>query len=334
MSVSASGERAAGERAQRGRVPDFFVVGHHKSGTTALHEMLDDHPQIFMPNPKEPRFLASDMESRFEPPRTRGRQLPKTLEEYLALFASAGPGQLAGEASPSYLFSHVAARAIAELQPAARIIAILREPASFLRSLHLELLRSHVETERDLGKAIALERERSEGRRVPRRSHRPQLLRYSEHVRYVEQLRRYHEVFPREQVLVLIYEEFRDDNERTLRQVLRFLGVDDSHPIAIRQVHPTVRGIRSQGLDDLLQNVTQGSTRGSRAAKLAVKAIAPRRMRRGAFRVAMRRGVYGDVPPPDERLTRALRERFKPEVVALGEYLDRDLVAMWGYEDV
>ncbi len=42
---------------------------------------------------------------------------------------------------------------------------------------------------------------------------------YSEHVRYVEQLRRYHAVFPAEQVLVLIYDDFRADNEATLRRV-------------------------------------------------------------------------------------------------------------------
>ena len=65
--------------------------------------------------------------------------------------------QRVGEASPSYLWSEHAAARIAELQPDARIIAILREPASFLRSLHLQLLQTHVETERDLRKAIALE---------------------------------------------------------------------------------------------------------------------------------------------------------------------------------
>ena len=68
---------------------------------------------------------------------------PETLEEYLSLFSAAGPEQLAGEASPSYLWSRDRRRrAIAEVQPAARIIAILREPASFLHSLHLQLLQN------------------------------------------------------------------------------------------------------------------------------------------------------------------------------------------------
>ncbi len=153
------------------RLPDFFIVGHAKSGTSALYEMLKRHPQIYMPYGKEPWFFASDMRPRFQSPKA-GPPV-ETLEDYLSLFAPARPEQRVGEASSSYLWSRTAAGAIAEAQPAARIIAILREPASFLRSLHLQLLRTHVEAEKDLAKAISLQDARREGREVPRRSHRP-----------------------------------------------------------------------------------------------------------------------------------------------------------------
>ncbi len=312
------------------RVPDFFIVGHHKCGTTALYEMLRRHPQIFMPRIKEPRFLASDMRSRFQ--QARGQALPETLEEYLALFASAGAGQRAGEATPSYLFSATAAANMARLAPSARSVAILREPASFIRSLHMQLLRSHVETEQSLRRAIELEPDRAEGRHVPRRSHLPQLLRYSEHVRYVDQLSRYHAVFAREQMKVLIYDDFRRDNEGSVREVLRFLEVDDSLPFETLEVKQTERTIRSQGLDDVLRTVTVGRSRTSSLARSAVKTVTSRSLRHAAFRTARRRGVFADVPPADEELMGELRVRFKPEVVALSEYLDRDLVALWGYD--
>jgi hypothetical protein len=313
-----------------GRVPDFFIIGHHKCGTTALYEMLKRHPQIFMSEIKEPRFFANDMRSRFQP--ARGHSLPETLEDYLALFAGARPDQRVGEATPSYLFSHTAAARIAEVQPAARSIAILREPASFLRSLHMQLLRSHVETEKDLRDAIALEDERREGRHVPRRSHLPQLLDYSEHVRYVDQLRRYHGAFGPEQVLVLIYDDFRSDNAATIRTVLRFLEVDEQHRLEPIQVKQTARTIRSQRLDDLLYQISQGSSPMSRAARATVKAFTPRALRHEALRTARTRGVYADVPQPDDRVMAELRQRFKPEVAALSEYLGRDLVALWGYD--
>ena len=145
------------------RVPDFFIVGHHKCGTTALYEMLRRHPQIFMPDVKEPWFFARDLGVRFPP----ANPLPQTLEEYLSLFTAAGAEQRAGEATPSYLMSHTAAGDIAALRPDARIIAILREPASFLRSLHLQSVQNHAETETDFRKAIALEQRRRQGQAIP-----------------------------------------------------------------------------------------------------------------------------------------------------------------------
>ena len=93
---------------------------------------------------------------------------PETLEEYLSLFAGGAPDQRIGEATPSYLRSQTAAATIASVQPEARIVALLREPASFLRSLHMQFVQTHVETETDFGKALALETDRREGRHIPR----------------------------------------------------------------------------------------------------------------------------------------------------------------------
>jgi hypothetical protein len=313
------------------RVPDFFIVGHPKCGTTALYEMLARHPQIFMSPVKEPRFFASDMRQRFQP--SRAGALPATLESYLDLFQSAAPEQRAGEASPSYLASHTAAGLIAQVQPQARIVAILREPASFLRSLHQQLLRSHVESKKDLRKAMALEDARREGRRIPRRSHRPGALQYSDHVRYVEQLRRYEAVFPPEQMLVLIYDDFRAENEATVRRVLRFLGVEDTAPVDVHDANPAVR-VRSQRLDELVHLVSVGRGPLARTAKSALQAVLPREVRRRMLEETRRRVVYGAPKEPDAAFMAELRRRFKGEVVALGEHLDRDLVALWGYDRV
>jgi hypothetical protein len=320
---------AAGAPATARRLPDFFIVGHAKSGTTALYEMLRAHPQVFMPEEKEPWFFADDMRARFTPPMAGSP--PQTLEQYLALFAAAAPEQRAGEASSSYLWSRTAAANIAAVQPQARIIAILREPSSFLRSLHLQLLQTHVESEKTLRGALALEAARSEGRQIPRRSHRPQLLLYSDHVRYVEQLRRYHELFGRERVLVLIYEEFRRENEATVRSVLRFLGVDEHAPIEVTKANPTVR-MRSQQLDELVHAVSVGRGPISKAAKATVKSLTPERVRRRALRLTQRRVVHGAPPPDDEQLMLELRRRFRPEVEALSDYLGRDLLTLWGYD--
>ena len=311
------------------RLPDFFIVGHAKSGTTALYEMLRRHPQIYMPESKEPWFFSTDMYPRFKP--ITGGLPPATLDEYLQLFAQAPPDQRAGEASSSYLWSRTAAEGIAHVVPKAKIIAILREPASFLRSLHLQLRQTHVESQRTLRRALALEAARAQGRRVPRRSHRPQLLQYTQLVRYTEQLRRYEALFPPEQILVLIYEEFRADNEGTVRAVLRHLEVDETLPVQVLDANPTVT-LRSQQLDDVVHAVSTGRTPAARALQRTIKSLAPRSVRRGVLRLAQRRLVHGAPPPPDEELMHELRRRFKPEVVAVSEHLQRDLTKLWGYD--
>jgi hypothetical protein len=312
------------------RMPEFFIVGHPKSGTTALYEMLRRHPQVFMPALKEPRFFAGDMYSPADAP--RGAGLPRTLEQYRALFADARPDQLAGEASPLYLSSRLAAGEIAAHVPDARVIAILREPASFLRSLHMQFVQSHIESTNDLRTALALEDARRAGEQIPRSSQlRPHVLFYSDHVRYVDQLERYRAAFSPEQVLVLVYEDFRGDNEGAVRRVLSFLGLDDSVAVDRLEANPTVR-VRSQQLDRLMHAVSIGSGPLSRAVKTSVKALAPRGLRRGALRAVQKRVIYTQPEPPDEQLMRELRRRFEPEVRRLSEYLDRDLTKVWGYD--
>ena len=332
-----------------GRGPDFFIVGNPKSGTTALYEMLRRHPEIFMPALKEPHFFsAEEIPAPADPaPRATAPSpnpapgevppmpqpvglpstslpagLPRTLDDYLALFVAAGPNQRSGEASPSYLCSPVAAGRIAQLAPDARIVAILREPASFVRSLHMQYLQDHVETERDLRTAIANEEIVRDGRTV---------LRYSERVRYVEQLRRFHDLFGRDHVLVLIYDDFRRDNEATVRRVLRFLEVDDGVAIPQLEANPTVR-MRSVRLARLTLAVRTGRGPLGRALNGPIRALTSERMRAGAMRVVRGRVLYGVPQPPEESLMLELRRRFAPEVVALSEYLDRDLVTEWGYD--
>jgi hypothetical protein len=189
-----------------------------------------------------------------------------------------------------------------------------------------------VESEKEFKRALALEPERRAGRRIPRRSHLPQLLLYSDQVRYVEQLRRYHAHFPAEQVLVLIYDDFRADNVGTVRRVLRFLDVDAHADVQPLQTNVTKRTIRSHAADDLVRSVSLGSGPLSRTAKAATKLLTSRRLRHDAIAVARRHLVLAGAPEPDEALMAQLRARFKPEVVALSDYLERDLVSLWGYD--
>jgi len=260
------------------RLPDFFIVGQPKSGTTALYEMLRQHPEIYMSRVKEPRFFASDLPSSFQ---RHSEVPPLTYEDYLALFRDAGADQRAGEASTAYIWSHTAAGLIAKARPDARLIAILREPASFVRSMHLQLLQIRIEKQADLRKAVALEDSRREGRELPSTVARwPQVLLYAERAQYLEQLRRYRAAFPAEQLLVLIYDDFRDDNQAVVRSVLRFLDVDDTVAIEPTQANPwhTRQSREEDGEDSAPQQaVAQRRLLVRTAANGLRRAAAPRR---------------------------------------------------------
>lgn len=314
------GAPAAGASERAVRVPEFFVVGHQKCGTTALHQILSAHPQVFLPAVKEPRYFAFDLRSSVGEKAPKSR--PRTLDGYLALFAAARPEERLGEVSPQYLRSRVAAGEIARVQPDARIIALLREPASFLRSFHMQMVSSKVETQRDLRSALALEPSRREGKRLPRHCHHPDALMYSEHVRYAEQLRRFHEHFPRERVLVLTYEQFRADNAATVRALLRFLGLDERADLPAVETRP-LREVRSPTLHRL-RGVLHRALGSTPVAGAPAQSLGAR----------WRQAAYAAPRAPDEHLMLELRRRFRPEVQAVSEYLDRDLLGEWGYDTI
>ncbi len=282
-----------------------------------MHEMLGVHPQIFLPANKETQFLARDPGDRVAEGKRRPTTRPLTLPAYLSLFEAAGAEQRAGEASTGYLRTASSAARIAALRPDARIIAMFRDPASFLRSFHLQLLQVNIETERDFARAMSLESDRRRGVHVPRDCAWPQALYYSEHVRYVEQLSAYHELFGRERVLVLIYDDFRRDNAKVLREVLRFLEVDDSLEIEQTEANPTVR-VRSRRAEELLEAVTVGHGPVSRTAKTVVKAILPAGRRRDAL-ASLKRQMTAPPPPADEQFM----NRVETPLQARGDSIQR-----------
>jgi hypothetical protein len=313
-----------------GRVPDFFIVGNPRSGTTALYRMLRQHPQLFLPDFKEPRFFAPDAQVRAHDPSRRGVR-PRTLDAYTALFAGAQPGQLAGDGSPQYLRSPHAPALIAAQRPDARIVAILREPTAYLRSFHTQSVQSMVETERDFAKALALEDARRAGRELPPGVENAAWLMYSEHARYLEHLRCYESHFAAEQMLVLIYDDYRAEGDATVRRVLRFLGVEQEIPIeSVVTAREARQGVRSPTLHRFTRamRIARNNPERANAAMSTIGRLAPK----SAIEL-WRRLVYTRAPQPDAAFLRDLRRRLKPEVEALGEHLGRDLVRLWGYEE-
>lgn len=309
--------------------PSFFIVGHSKSGTTALAEFLHQHPALFVCKPEEPNYFCPSWCRAPGPPSSFHR---RSEAEYGALFEAAAPGQACGEASAAYLYSEEAAGLIHGFEPAARIVMIFREPVSFLRSYHLQLLKNAAaegETVRDLGAAIRLEPERRAGRRLPAGCLVPEMLRYTtDRLRYEEHFDRFAARFPAEQILPLVYDDFRADNAGTVRRVFEFLDVDPGFLPALGEHNSGGVALRSRRLQSALRRATHAGGVAARARRAL-----PRGVRRRAIATAYSRFAFESAPPLDPQLAAEIRARAAPHVGALGSRLGRDLLGEWGYRD-
>lgn len=292
------------------RKPDFFIVGAPKCGTTTLYDSLKDHPQVFMAEPKEPNYFDEDV---FRPARDEAA--------YLALFAAAGPGVVAGEASALYLYSEVAAAKIRAFRPDARIVILLRQPADFLASLHGQLCYDmHCEDLRDFRAALDAEPDRRRGRRLPRDlAWEPRLLFYRECATFSVQVRRYLDAFGRDRVHVILFDDLVGDPRGEFARLCRFLGIRDDVSIQSRRSNPA-RHWRSKRLAHLFFRMPR--------PLLAAARLVPRAIRHPARDALLRfNEAKGHRRPLDPDLRRALTIEFTPEIRALGDLIGRDLSA-------
>lgn len=301
------------------RVPDLFIVGAPRSGTTSLYEYLRQHPGIYLPDSKEPHFLAPDLDSgSYED----SLYFVRDLEAYLALFAPALRDQLTGEGSTSYLFSTVAARNIHRLNPRARIIVMLREPVDMLVSFHQRRLFSGAEDIERFEDALAAGSERRLGHRLPRHPRNIPALFYRDVGSYAPQVERYLEVFPREQILFIIFDDFRADPLAAYRQAARFLGVDPDFEPHVR-VENASRGVRSRTLQHVLLAPP--------LIRLGRTLLPARLHRRVRPTIDVLNSQRGRGSRPDSVVLARLRDEFRPDVARLGELLGRDLLELWSY---
>lgn len=237
--------------------PDFFVIGAPKCGTTALYEYLRQHPQLYLPR-KEFYFFGSDFT--YQHPRP-------SAEYYYSLFdqvpnSTNGTVIKIGDASVWYLYSKKAAEEIKNACPNAKIIALLRNPTDMLYSLHSQQLFAGNEDIADFAEALAAEPERRLGKRIPKLIGCPfQALYYSEVAMYAEQVQRYFNVFGKNNVKIIIFEEFIRDIPAHYRQILQFLEVNDQfRPASFQQInankttrYPAVRNLLKKRPSWLIQ---------------------------------------------------------------------------------
>lgn len=283
-------------------LPNFFIVGAPKCGTTALHAYLAQHPDVFMSDPKEPHYFGSDLDFRY-------RRRP-TDEQYRSYFADAGDRRRIGEGSVWYLYSECAADEIAQAVPDARIVVMLRDPVEMIPSLHSQFVYNGHE---DLGlaDALAAEEDRAAGRRIPPHANFPRGLLYRRVATYAPQLARYLDRFGRERVHVIVYDDFKADVAAAYRDTLTFLGVDPDHRPDFAVINASKRS-RSMVLRRALNDPPEWLRR-------AARRVAPQRMRRRLYRSAVNLNTEA---AERDRLNGAPAEQLRKEMASANRELE------------
>jgi hypothetical protein len=217
---------------------DFIVPGAQKSGTTALHYFLKRHPQIALPDRQEMHFF--DDEEIFSQPPVDYELLHRHFQVRAGL-ALINRRFLAGEVTPSYLYRKSAMERIATYNPQIKLVILLRNPVDRTFA-HWNMQRFKNREALDFMDALKEEPQRLadlppiEARRFA----------YLDRGFYSGQLERVFQFFPRKQVKIVKFENFRDQKQETLDEIFGFLGVKPLRDVRDkdRNVVPYERGMR------------------------------------------------------------------------------------------
>lgn len=207
---------------------DFLVIGAQKSGTSALHYQLKQHPAVGVGQSKELHFF--DNEKIFR----GGRSAKYTRLQ--ASFDFGSGASVYGESTPIYLYWPAAPARIWEYNKDIKLVAVLRNPVERAFS-HWRMEKSRGFDAISFSEAIRTERVRC---RVALPNHH-RVFSYVDRGFYAEQVRRYQRYFPDEQLCFLPYEDFRESPEQTMHSIFTFLGVDPAQyhfkPQTVNKTH-------------------------------------------------------------------------------------------------
>ncbi len=308
-------------------VPNFFIAGAPKAGTTSLYHYLDQHPDIYMSPLKEPSYFSSEVRpENFEPAlrfkaicdegavrqylngpmdQKRFGGIVRDWEDYLRLFAAADKQTALGEASVCYLWSKTAAHAIASRLPRARIILILRDPAERAFSQYLHNLSASV-VKHSFRKHVEISLHRTD---TTFGIHHP----FLDVGLYANQVQRYLDAFPKDQIGIWLYEDTKQQPKEFLSEVLNFLQVDPGFALdnSTRHLQPQVPRMAS---------VSQVLRRNGVFTRL--KNLTPAPLRPYFKSIAYRKTGSVKMPSRDRAL---LVDYYKEDIGKLANLLGRDL---------
>lgn len=279
---------------------------------------LDQHPDIYFAERKEPFFFSSDL------PHARA---VTDEQDYLALFADGAEQRYRAEGSTWYLYSARAAAAIKEASPEARIIVMLRDPLDLIVSQFRYNQIKGNENIRTVDEAILAEADRRAGRRIPASNRIEAALHYTAMVDFAPQLQRYWDMFGRERVHVILFDEL-EDTAGCVGRVFDFLGLPDMSAIDLTPENETSTLPRRR-FQGLYRTMVTNKGLAGQAKRLLPRSLKSRiwNVLDGLNRDAGDRHVGAGAAKPalSPGLRAELAKTLRPCIDQLARMLDRDL---------
>ena len=294
------------------KLPNFLIVGAAKSGTTSLHNYLNQHPDIFMPTLnakgikiKEPQFLVRNLVKK------RLHHGVWTWEEYKSLFEGAGNYKLVGESSVFYLYYYQ--EAIQEIKnrlgSKVKIIIMLRNPINRAYSAYQHVSRGLTE-QLTFEKALQIEEER-----LDQDKFLTPMVMYKDMGMYYKMVKAYLESF--DNVHIILYKDFSNDTEEEIKKVFCFLGVNESKKVDFTTRY-NVGGRRWK--NRIIKKIFTKEYK----LKLALKSKLPRQLRK-EIRGKLVRPFTKNVLPMKKKTRGYLKEYFREDVKRLTILINKNL---------
>lgn len=296
------------------RMPDYLLLGAMKSATSSLAAALEQHPQIYSSRVKEANYfhIASGAKIDFGMERGPVRAIA-TLKDYQALFAGAPAHQRVGEATPTYLSSARAARVIREQIPAVRLFAILRNPADRTYS-HFQMFQTQGKESRSFDEVIRDEKAGID-RQIAAEGAPTVDGGYLYIGLYARHLQIYRDLFPPEQLKVILFEDFTQRSQTTLADLCDFLGIDSTYQFGKPERSNETAVVSKPGLMAGLKRIRIG---------FVLRHLLPKSLFRQVRQAGLSRLTVKPQPmSPESRAT--LVTFYRPEILRLQDMLDRDL---------
>ena len=283
--------------------PNFLVIGAAKSGTTSLYHHLKEHPEVFMPEVKEPQFF-SEISDQY-----------KDQQSYLSLFKNKGYAKRWGEASVTYLVDPVSPYRIYEqFGRDVKLICVLRNPARAIYSVYGQVVKMRME-KRPASDAIL------DSFYIRGWNSASWAGRYAWKVDYVTHLKRYYKIFPKSGIKIFFFEDFFKPGLPQYRDLCQFLGVSESF-VPHQAIHNKGYIWKSTILNSFIWEKYK------KYISPVAQKVLPQKIRTD-IRDRLVKWNQKPLPPMDDELYEKLKIKLNPGVRELEKLLNRDLSEIW-----